>query len=108
MNAVEVLPSGPFGAALCAGLYALTYLSFVRLLRYPRNWLAPPISSSLATAALAALTVALASLSDDGLKLPDLAASSPFIGLPFFIIPAPAIAFHPAPTLIDFLSNHRA
>jgi hypothetical protein len=60
----------------------------------------------LATAALAALTVALASLSDDGLKLPDLAASSAFIGLLFFIIAAPAIAFQPAPKMIEFLAKH--
>ena len=50
-----------------AALYAATYLSFVQLLRYSRNWLPCSQLAILATVVLAALTVIQVSVSPDGL-----------------------------------------
>jgi hypothetical protein len=94
-------------AALTASaLYIATYLAFVRLLRYPRNWRLPSFPASLATGGLAALTVALVSLSPDGIDHTALAVSSGFIAVLFYIISAPAIAFQPASRHIEFLAKH--
>lgn len=106
MNLDEALANIPLVTVLCGGLYAAAYLSFVRLLRFPRNWTSPGLSESLATAALAIITVALVSLSAGGLDLPALIVSSGFFGLLFFIIAAPAIVFQPAPRLVEFLARH--
>ncbi|MCH9000212.1 MAG: hypothetical protein IID48_18385, partial [Proteobacteria bacterium] len=72
-------------APIAAGLYVATYLSFVRLLRYPRNWYPPSLPASLATGVLAALTVALVALSPDGLDGPALAISVGFIVVVFYV-----------------------
>ena len=68
-------------ALIAAALYVATYLSFVRLLRYPRNWYPPSLPASLATGVLAALTVALVSLSPDGLDRSALAISVGFVAV---------------------------
>ncbi len=52
VTGIEALPLPPVIAAV---LYAATYLSFVRLLRYPRNWYPPSLRASLTTGVLAAL-----------------------------------------------------
>jgi hypothetical protein len=75
-------------------------------LRYPRNWRLPSFPASLATGGLAALTVALVSLSPDGIDHTALAVSSGFIAVLFYIISAPAIAFQPASRHIEFLAKH--
>ncbi|GBE42636.1 licD family protein [bacterium BMS3Bbin10] len=107
MIGVEASPATQVIAALTASaLYAATYLSFVRLLRYPRNWRLPSLSACLGTGALAALTVALVSLSPDGIDTPALAVSAGFIAVLFYIIAAPAIAFRPARRHIEFLAKH--
>ncbi len=111
MTGIEALPLPRVFAALIAlALYMATYLSFVRLLRYPRNWYPPSLQASLTTGALAALTVALVSLSPDGLDRPALAISVGFIVVLFYIIAAPAIAFWPASGLanraVEFLAKH--
>ena len=97
-------------APIAAALYVATYLSFVRLLRYPRNWYPPSLPASLATGVLAALTVALVSLSPDGLDRPALAISVGFVVVVFYIIAAPAIAFRPASRpasrMVEFLAKH--
>ena len=98
--------AAPIAALIAAGLYVATYLSFVRLLRYPRNWYRPSLPASLATGVLAALTVALVSLSPDGLDRPALAISAGFLGVVFYIIAAPAIAFRPASRPVEFLAKH--
>ena len=49
-------------------LYAATYLSFVRLLRFPRNWFRPSLLASLITAGLVAVTVSYVSVSREGLS----------------------------------------
>ncbi len=107
MMGIEVSPTTQVIAALTASaLYIATYLAFVRLLRYPRNWRLPSFPASLATGGLAALTVALVSLSPDGIDHTALAVSSGFIAVLFYIISAPAIAFRPASRHIEFLAKH--
>ena len=107
MIAVEVLAGNQLVAALIASsLYVATYLSFVRLLRYPRNWLTPAFSELAITGVLAILTVAFVSLIPEGLDLAALIVLSAFGGLLFFIIAAPAVAFQPAPKLAEFLAKH--
>ena len=66
-------------ALITAALYLATYLSFVRLLRHPRNWYLPTWPSILATAGLAIITVAQVSLSSQGLDLPAMIVSAGFI-----------------------------
>ena len=93
-------------ALISAALYVATYLSFVYLLRHPRIWCPPSLPATLATGALAALTVALVSLSPDGLDRSALAISAGFVGLLFYIIAAPSIAFQPASRSVEFLAKH--
>ena len=107
MSGIEASPSMQVIAALIASaLYVATYLSFVRLMRYPRNWHPPSMYASLATGLLAVLTVALVSLSPDGLDAPALAVSACFLVLLFCVIAAPAIAFRPASRPVEFLAKH--
>ena len=111
VTGIEALPLPRVIAALIASaLYVATYLSFVRLLRYPRNWYPPSLRASLTTGVLAALTVALVSLSPDGLDRAALAVSVGFIVVLFYIIAAPAFAFWPASGLanraVEFLAKH--
>jgi len=93
---------------IAAALYLATYLSFVRLLRHPRNWHFPTLASSLMTGGLAILTVAYISFSAQGFDLPALMLSAGFIAGLFGIIAAPAIAFVPgAPRpVVNFLAKH--
>ena len=93
-------------ALIASALYVATYLSFVRLLRYPRNWYPPSPPAALATGVLAALTVALVALSPDRLDRPALAVSVGFIGVVSAVIAAPAIAFRPAYRTVEFLAKH--
>ena len=115
MTGIEASPTTQVIAALIAALiasalYVATYLSFVRLLRYPRNWYPPSLAASLATGVLAALTVALVALSPDRLDRPALAISVGFIVVVFYVIAAPAIAFRPASRpasrAVEFLAKH--
>jgi len=94
-------------AALVAGvLYAATYLSFVRLLRFPRNWHRPDVGESLVTVALAILMVALVSMTPDGIDGTAVVVSGSFVVVMFYIIAAPATAFLPTSRLIEFLAKH--
>ena len=108
MTGIGAIATGPaISALIAAALYIATYLSFLRLLRYPRNWVRPTFPASLATAALAAITVAQVSLSSDGLDLVALVVSAGFIAVLFGIIAAPAIDFVPgASPAIGFLAKH--
>ncbi len=107
MTGIEASPTTQVIATLiAAALYVATYLFFVRLLRYPRNWHLPSLPESLATGVLAALTVALVSLSPDGLDRPALAVSVGFFVVVFYVIAAPAIAFRPASRPVEFLAKH--
>jgi hypothetical protein len=107
MTGIEASPTDQAVVALIASaLYVATYLSFVRLLRYPRNWHRPSLLASLTTGGLAVLTVALVALSPDGLDGPALIISAGFVVAVFYIIAAPAIAFRPASRSIELLAKH--
>ena len=95
-------------ALITAALYLATYLSFVRLLRHPRNWYLPTLPSFLATAGLAIITVAQVSLSSQGLDLPAMIVSAGFIAGLFSVIAAPAVVFPPGGSrpVAEFLAKH--
>ncbi len=95
-------------ALITAALYLATYLSFVRLLRHPRNWYLPTLPSLLATAGLAMITVAQVSLSSQGLDLPAMIVSAGFIAGLFLVIAAPAVVFPPGGPrpASEFLAKH--
>ena len=98
-----------FAGLIAAALYAAAYLSFVHLMRFPRNWLSPSLREVLTTGLLAVLTVAWVSLSPNGpdpVNLASLAISAGFIVIVFSLIAAPAIAFRPANGLVEFLARH--
>ncbi len=95
------------GFVIAAALYGVTYLSFVRLLRYPRNWRSPSLPASLTTAGLAAVTVTYVSVSSGGLDPAALAVSAGIIAVLFGIIAAPAIDFRPGVRpVVEFLAKH--
>ena len=95
-----------FDLSIVAALYTATYLSFVRLLRHPRNWHTPALRVSLATALLVAVTVIYVSATPKGIDLVVLLASTSFIVTLFSIIAAPSIAFRPASRTMEFLAKH--
>jgi hypothetical protein len=91
MTGIGAIATSPaISTLIAAALYIATYLSFLRLLRYPRNWYLPTLPASLATAGLAAITVAQVSVSSDGLDLMALVVLAGFIAVLFGIIAAPA------------------
>ncbi len=108
MTGIGAIATSPAIATLiAAALYIATYLSFLRLLRYPRNWYLPTLPAALATAGLAALTVAQVSLSPDGVDLTALVVSASFIAVLFGIIAAPAVDFRPGTwPVIGVLAKH--
>jgi hypothetical protein len=94
---------------IAAALYAATYLSFVRLLRHPRNWYPPSLPSIFVTALLGILTVAQVTLSRDGLDPAALLVSTSFIAAMACVIGAPAVNFRPGTwPVIGFVSKHGA
>ena len=98
--------SQAFAGLIATALYAAAYLSFVRLLRFPRNWITLGPSAVGTTGLLVALTVAWVSLSGHGLDTVGLAVSTAFIIVIFIIVAAPTIAFHPANRGVEFLAKH--
>jgi hypothetical protein len=109
MIGIDVISNNQLvGMLIAACLYFLTYLSFVRLLRYWRNWSPPTRLSSLATAGLAIVTVAHISFSSLGFNLLALILATGFIACLFGIIAAPAIAFKPgAPRpVVEFFAKY--
>jgi len=95
-----------FAALIASLLYTATYLSFVRLMRYPRNWHRPSLLGSIVTGGLAALSVGFVSFSPTGIDWAALAVSSCFIGTIFCLTAAPAIAFRPSSRVVEFIANH--
>jgi hypothetical protein len=91
-------------ALIAAALYGAAYLSFVRLLRYPRNWYAPGISAYVGTLIIVVLTVGQISVSPDGFDGVAMIISIGFVGILFYIIAAPAIAFKPASRSFEFFA----
>ncbi|HER26819.1 MAG TPA: hypothetical protein ENI69_06895, partial [Rhodospirillales bacterium] len=101
------LSNQPINAIIAAILYVSTYLSFLNLLRYPRNWRPPGVSSTVASVALAVVMVAFVSASADGLDIGLLFFLTGFIILLFGIIASPAVDFQPGSRpLVEFLANH--
>lgn len=91
---------------IAVALYGASYLSFVYLLRYPRNWLSPSLSAFLVTSVLVALTVAQISISIDGFDGIAFAISLCFFIALFYIIAAPAIAFQPTSRSFELFALH--
>jgi multisubunit Na+/H+ antiporter MnhG subunit len=105
----EIFPENLFVSALIAGgLYFLSYLSFVRMLRHWRNWHPPTLSSSLVTAGLALAMVIHVSFTGSGFNLLALILVTGFIIFLFGIIAAPAIAFQPGPPrpVVEFFAKY--
>lgn len=92
-------------SALAALLYALTYLTFVYLLRYPRNWAPPGWQPSTTSGALFLFTVGAVSLSPDSVDSFAMVTLSLLMATLFYIIAAPAIAFQPASRLTEYLAK---
>ncbi len=108
MTGIEaLLSSQPISALIAALLYISTYLSLLNLLRYPRNWRPPSVSSTVVTGALAVIMVVFVSASPDGLDFGLLFFLTGFILLLFGIIASPAIDFQPGSRpIVEFLANH--
>lgn len=110
MNALQLAAANPMAAGLiAAALYAVTYFTFVRLLRLPRNWLSFRPSEVVGAGFLAVLTVAWVSFlpgTPDLISLANLAASTGFLVVMLFIIAAPALAFHPTNPVLEFLAKN--
>jgi hypothetical protein len=80
MNSFGHLASNQIlGGLIAATLYAATYLSFIRLLRFPRNWLLPSQKEILITGLLGLLTVGWVTLSSTGPDLLRLVIASSFL-----------------------------
>ncbi len=103
---LDIQADGPISVAIAVVLYAATYLSFVRILRFPRNWLRPELSAFLLTGGLAVMLLAHVALSSEGVDMAALGAAAGLLGLLFYTIAAPAIAFRPASRPIEFLARH--
>jgi hypothetical protein len=110
MIALQMAAANPGIAGLIAALlYAATYFAFVRLLRFPRNWLSFRPSEITVTGFLAVLTIAWVSVSPDGpdlFNLAGLAVSTGFFVTMMLVIAAPAIAFQPANRVVEFLAKN--
>lgn len=110
MSALETAAANPVVAGVIAAfLYAATYFAFVRLLRFPRNWLPLSMPEVAATGILAVLTVGWVSLAPgdpDLFKLANLAVSTAFFVIILFVIAAPAIAFRPTNVVVEFLAKN--
>jgi len=107
MTGFEFASATPYFAEFIAAvLYTATYLTFVNLLRYMRNWNSTSRLEILTTGLIAILTVAVVSLSAEGADLISLAISTGFIIALSFPVAAPAIAFRPANRAVEFLARH--
>lgn len=112
MNTFDsLLLSQPICALTGAGLYITTYLSFLNLLKYPRNWALPSASSTFVTGTLAVITVAFVSVLPNSqrvsLDISTMLFLSGFIVVLFGIIASPAIDFNPGShRVVEFLANH--
>ena len=100
------LATGWIGVTVAIVLYAATYLSFIRTLKYPRNWLSLSPRVLYPTVGLVILMLAHVSLSRDGIDVVTLLVAAGFVGVLFYSIAAPAIAFKPGTGLVEFLARH--
>jgi hypothetical protein len=94
-------------ALIAAALYIATYLSLLNLLKYPRNWRPPSVSTSVTTGIMSVVTVIFVSVSADGIDFELLFLSTTFIALLFGVIAAPANDFRPGSRpIIEFIAKH--
>ena len=87
-------------------LYCASYLSLLRLLRYPRNWEPATASAVAAPIAFTALTIVHTAWSPAGIDWVVLAVVCGFVAALFCVIAAPGIAFRPVATGFDALAKH--
>ena len=111
MNGYDVATIPLFSNPIIAGfvamaLYVAVYISFVRLLRFPRNWVSVSRLELVITGLFAALSIAWVSLSQNGPDLISPAISTGFMAAMLFIIAAPSIAFQPANGVVEFFARH--
>ena len=101
------LLDGAVGIAVAAILYAATYLSFVRLLKYPRNWVNLSLAATLPTVGLTLALLVYVSISSEGVDVVALAVLAGFLAALFYTIAAPALAFKPDTSApIEYLARH--
>ena len=107
----SLLLSQLISALTGVGFYIAAYLSFLNLLKYPRNWALPSASSTFVTGTLAVITVAFVSVvpNSQGISL-DISTMlflSGFLFVLFGIIASPAIDFNPGSRrVVEFLANY--
>jgi hypothetical protein len=101
-----VFADGVVGVSFAAMLYVSAYLSFVRILRYPRNWINPGIGSVAVVVVLIGSMLAQVALSAAGLNVQVLIAAALFVGVLFYVVAAPAMAFKPASWAIELCARH--
>jgi lipopolysaccharide cholinephosphotransferase len=108
MNSMGILLSTASGSAVIAViLYISTYLAFLRLLKYPRNWWQLNVSTVIATSALAVSTVVFVSVSPEGADIELMAFLTGFIIVLFGIIATPAIDFLPGNRpVVEFFAKY--
>ena len=81
---LDIHTAGNISVAIAVVLYVATYLSFVRILRFPRNWLRPALSALLLTGGLAVMLLAHVALSSEGTDIAALGAAVGLLGLLFY------------------------
>lgn len=94
------------GFVVAAVLYTATYLSFVRTLRFPRNWLRPNLLAVLLPVTVGGLLLAHVSVSDGQVDTTLAWVAAAFVGVLFYVIATPALAFQPASRATEFLARH--
>lgn len=88
-------------------LYIAVYISYLLILRHPRNWNPVPTWKRLLVISFLILNVAYSSLSTTGVDLPTLFASSLFLLLLLLIISAPSYAWRLGASLRwEFVARH--
>ena len=94
---------------VAAALYAVAYVSLVRLMRFPRNWQPFSPREVLTTGFLVVLMIAWVSATPNAaapIVGTSLVISIGFIVVAFCIIVAPALAFRPSNRVVEFLARH--
>jgi len=88
-------------------LYIVIYISYLTILRHPRNWNPIPIWKKILVTLFLILNVAYSSLSTTSVDLPTLIASTLFLLFLLLIISAPSFAWRlGASTRWEFLARH--
>ena len=106
MSVVEASVLGEASeVAIAVALYAAVYLSFVRVLKFPRNWVPLIVADVVPTVGLTLAMLAHVSRSSDGFDGLALVFLAGFVTVLFYIIAAPAIAFGRTSRPIEYLAR---